>query len=280
MAPTNRLRYNGMLCGSAAPKLGAALTNTATAITLPAQLNYQGATAVPTVADPNYINLTIDPDTANEEIVWLTAYTSAATTGTILRGQEGTTAVSHLINAPFVHGPTVLDAPTTAGMTQIASQTLGASAASITFSSIPSTYTSLWLVGSYQGDTNPESPFLRFNGDTGSDYGSTIIQSVNNTVAGNHDSGYQTQYSPGLYASGVTTHDFISLTALIINYASTTKWKSIQTQMGSFDSAITQYEVISSAGTWANLAAMTSLVLSLTSGNYIAATEFTLYGLA
>ena len=46
---------------------------------------------------------------ANLEIVYLTAYTAGQTTGTILRGQEGTTAVGHGAGVTWQCGPTVLD---------------------------------------------------------------------------------------------------------------------------------------------------------------------------
>jgi hypothetical protein len=109
MGDPNRLQYNGLLTGTTRPLLGASLTSGGTTITFPAALNYQGATAVPTVAAPSYVPLTLEPDTANEEIVYLTAYTSGATSGTISRGKEGTSAAAHANSAPFVHAATVLD---------------------------------------------------------------------------------------------------------------------------------------------------------------------------
>lgn len=109
MAATNRLRYNGLLCGTAAPTLGAGISSGGTTITFPAALKYNGTTAVPTVADPDYVPLIINPDTAAMEIVWLTAYTSGATTGTILRAQESTAASAHGSGSEVSHGPTALD---------------------------------------------------------------------------------------------------------------------------------------------------------------------------
>jgi hypothetical protein len=116
MAPTNRIRVDGLLCATAPPTLGAAITNpTGTGITFPGALKHSGAVAVPTIADPDYLPLVIDPDTNVLEIVWLTAYTAGSTTGTILRAQEGSTGAAHIIDAPVVHGPTVSDLPPTPG---------------------------------------------------------------------------------------------------------------------------------------------------------------------
>jgi hypothetical protein len=56
----------------------------------------------------------------------------------------------------------------------IEAQTLGTTATSVTFSSIPGTYTDLKLVASvrtaWASDTNDQLLEFRFNGDTGSNY--------------------------------------------------------------------------------------------------------------
>jgi hypothetical protein len=48
-----------------------------------------------TLSGGQFIKLTLDAQLTSFEIVYLTAYTANATTGTITRGQEGTTGVSH-----------------------------------------------------------------------------------------------------------------------------------------------------------------------------------------
>lgn len=111
MAPTNRIRVDGLLAPTAPPALAAALaaaTGTGT-VTFPGALKHSGAVAVATVADPDYLPLVVDPDTAALEIVWLTDYIAGGTTGTILRAQEGTTGATHATGAAVVHGPTVAD---------------------------------------------------------------------------------------------------------------------------------------------------------------------------
>ena len=45
------------------------------------------------------------------EIFYVTAHTASATTATILRAQEGTSAAAHAQNVAWVHGPTTLDNP-------------------------------------------------------------------------------------------------------------------------------------------------------------------------
>lgn len=61
-----------------------------------------------TITAPDFYVLVVDPDTANEEVVYLTAYTAAATTGTFTRAQEGTSGVAHSAK-PWVHGATASD---------------------------------------------------------------------------------------------------------------------------------------------------------------------------
>lgn len=82
-----RLRYN-----NEAGTLGAALTNSGTTITFTSAPNFA------TITSPNYIPLFLDAGTGSFEIVYLTAYTGGATTGTIIRAAEDSTlwpAVAH-----------------------------------------------------------------------------------------------------------------------------------------------------------------------------------------
>lgn len=101
-----RLHYNGLLNSLG----GAGLTNVATAVTFTAALTHSGGTAVPTIGGGDIIPLSIlGADNKLAEIVHLTAYVSGATTGTILRGQEGTAGVAHGVGAFVVHAPTAED---------------------------------------------------------------------------------------------------------------------------------------------------------------------------
>lgn len=109
-----RLRYNGLATGAAGSlvglSLGASLTSGATSVTFNAALTHSDGTAVPTIVSPNYIPLEIlDANGRLSEIVYLTAYTAGATTGTIVRGLEGTSGVAHSSGDKIVHGPTRAD---------------------------------------------------------------------------------------------------------------------------------------------------------------------------
>src|SRR4051794_20673046 len=101
-----RLRYNGLRT-----TLGAALTNVGTTITFPSALTAAGVGNVVTIVAPDYIPLCLLSPTTGlvTEIVYLTAYTNGATTGTITRAQEGTTGIVHALGDPVVQDVTAAD---------------------------------------------------------------------------------------------------------------------------------------------------------------------------
>lgn len=75
-------------------------------------LNSAALAAIATTIDTtNHMPITLDPDGiyGAPEIAYITALTVGATSCTLLRGQEGTTARQHLLDTPWVHGPTVDD---------------------------------------------------------------------------------------------------------------------------------------------------------------------------
>lgn len=101
-----RLRYNGV-----ETTLGSGLTDGSdTSIDFAAVLTHDGGTNVPTISSPDYIPLSIlDANNKVVEIVYLTAYTAGATTGTITRAREGTSGAARASGLKVVHAPTVAD---------------------------------------------------------------------------------------------------------------------------------------------------------------------------
>lgn len=77
-----------------------------------ATLNSAGLANLVAVAGADRAAITLDPNRVNgaPEIVWVTAHTGAATSATILRAQEGTSAREHPSGTFWVHGWTALDA--------------------------------------------------------------------------------------------------------------------------------------------------------------------------
>lgn len=89
---------------NAVGRLGSALASGGTTI------DFGSAPSFATLAGGDYIPLVLEPAgssaSPNLEIVYLTAYTAGQTTGTILRGREGTAAVAHASGATWLCGPT------------------------------------------------------------------------------------------------------------------------------------------------------------------------------
>jgi hypothetical protein len=96
-----RLRFNNLSSFGTTNPITLSSGSTATA-------TWSSTPGFPTIAAPDFAVIVVEPDTANEEILYLTAFTSGATTGTVLRAQEGTTGITHTATA-WVHGPTALD---------------------------------------------------------------------------------------------------------------------------------------------------------------------------
>jgi hypothetical protein len=153
--------------------------------------------------------------------------------------------------------------------TPISTQTLGSNAASITFSSIPSTYTDLVIAGS--GTAGSSVSFtLRFNGDTSSNYSITFMYGDGSSAASGRTTS-QTFISAMGRVSTVESSTIINLQ----NYSNTTTYKTVIGRGGASNSL-----TIAGIGVWRSTAAISSVVLSLEGGGNISAgTTLTLYGI-
>jgi hypothetical protein len=153
--------------------------------------------------------------------------------------------------------------------TPIATQTLGSSAASVTFSSISGSYTDLIIVnsGTSSGDTSYK---LQFNGDTGSNYSTTYLYGDGNSTTSGRSSNANSIVA--MSRSGTTTGNG---TTQIMNYSNTTTNKTVIGRGGTA-AAI----VIEAVGLWRSTAAITSIVITPESGTIDAGSTFTLYGIA
>lgn len=111
-----------------------------------------GLADLPAVSGGDRAVIVLDPEgTAGPpEIVLVTAHTAATDTATVLRGQEGTSARSHLADTEWEHSPTAIDAgpssDATKGATLAANQQLTASFADLTGVSFTLDRLGLWMV--------------------------------------------------------------------------------------------------------------------------------------
>jgi hypothetical protein len=150
--------------------------------------------------------------------------------------------------------------------TPLATVTLGSAAASVAFSSIPATYRDLILI--VNGTTDSATGlYLRFNGDTGSNYFTIVMDGLSSGASSAAQTGTFTNIN---YISNILS----TSTAQIMDYSATDKHKTILGR-GNAGNFIAR----GGAARWANTAAITSLVAMLDSGRtYAVGTSFSLYG--
>lgn len=157
--------------------------------------------------------------------------------------------------------------------TPIATTTTSGSATSYTFSSISGAYTDLVLIVN-GGASIAVDLSLRFNSDTGSNYSLTRLI-LNNTTPQSARTTSATSMRLTDAGSLTTTLGATNQILNIMNYANTTPYKTVvfrgNRAAGGLDATI---------GLWQSTAAITSIELFLSSGNFIDGTTLTLYGIA
>ena len=166
--------------------------------------------------------------------------------------------------------------------TLISSQTLSASASSVSFNSIPATYTDLLLRCSTRSDyaTVPLLGALRFNNDTGNNYSNRQIYWDNGSNAlSSSNTANNFVYSIASPSSGVTANTFSNNDIYIPNYASS-NYKSFSNDGVAENNATTPIYMVMLAGLWSNTSAITSITAFPGGGaNFISGSTFYLYGI-
>ena len=151
----------------------------------------------------------------------------------------------------------------------IATNTLGSAASSVTFSSIPGTYTDLIVVMQYANSTGLADVYFQFNSDTGSNYSRTQLFGTG-SAAGSNRGTSETAFN-GVGYVGTTLSQSISH---IMNYSNTTTNKTILVRHNG-----TSNLVMANVGLWRNTSAITSILIGYSTNNFIAGSTFTLYGI-
>ena len=143
----------------------------------------------------------------------------------------------------------------------------GSSTTTVTFSSIPSTYTDLVLIINGSSSTTTGLPIV-FNSDTATNYSRTLLYGTG-TAAGSQRSSNTSGAGVGYLLTTQTVNRFY-----IFNYANTTTFKTVLTRSdGAGDSA--QVGV----GLWRSTAAINSITFNISSYTFNSGTMFTLYGI-
>jgi hypothetical protein len=148
----------------------------------------------------------------------------------------------------------------------LANITLGSSASTITFSSIPGTFRDLVLVGDYSANTNGDIQ-VSLNGST-ADRSRVLMYAVPAEAGSTTGS--------NINFAGIYTGNRSIGVAHFMDYSATDKHKTIllRTQTASGPT-----EVVATAARWASTSAITSIGLNFAAGTLSTGTTFALYGI-
>lgn len=162
--------------------------------------------------------------------------------------------------------------------TLISSSILTGSQASVTFSAIPSTYTDLCLKISDRQDSAGVSNYtnVTFNSDSGANYSRVYLAGSGSAASSNLSSGlaFFRYLSDG---SSATSNTFASNEIYIPSYT-VSQYKPLSIfSVTETNAAATDMQA--NAALWRTTAAITSIQLTPSSGNFVSGSSFYLYGI-
>lgn len=166
----------------------------------------------------------------------------------------------------------------------LASATVSTAVASITFAGIPSGYKHLEICGVARGTRNGayDRVDLRFNDDSSSNYSRHLILSDSGTNTPESYAYANQSLLAAAYVSGSTSvsNTFGSFSILVLDYASTTKYKTMQAKGGATNNASGSYVSLAS-GSYRSLNPITSITIGpIEEGSNLAAfSTISLFGI-
>lgn len=153
----------------------------------------------------------------------------------------------------------------------IASNVLGSSAASVTFSSIPATYRDLVLVCHFKGALGNVTANITLNNDTNSNY-SVVTMSADGSTT---NSLAATVNRISFEYAGASSTNFLLGTMHLMDYSATDKHKTALVRNGNAAVGIS-----ANATRWASTSAVSSMQINASSvNNFAAGSSFYLYGI-
>lgn len=156
--------------------------------------------------------------------------------------------------------------------TPIATTVLGSGVANYTFSSIPSTYTDIILVIAGAGASSGGNIVLQFNGDTASNYSTTILYGDGSSAGSARVSSTSSMNIGDLDASN-QSNTLIN----IMNYANSTTYKTALSRANRLNAGAA---VAAKVGLWRSTSAINSIKVFLSSGdNFLIYSTLTIYGI-
>jgi hypothetical protein len=162
----------------------------------------------------------------------------------------------------------------------IATVTVGSPVSTITFSSIPSTYTHLQVRAIFRGTTGGSSTNdlkMQFNSDTGSNYSQHYLGGGgSSTYAGG---AANVTYIPaiGILQDGNTASVYQASIIDLLEYANTNTFKTTRTLNG-YDTNGSG-EILLGSGNWRSTTAINRIDFAPSSGSFKQYSSFALYGI-
>ena len=161
----------------------------------------------------------------------------------------------------------------------IATVTVGTATNTITFSSIPNTYSHLQIRGITRDTASSYgyNVYMRLNSDSGSNYTYHGLQGNGSSASAFGSSSATTQFPLATSTgSANSSGDFSGVLCDILDYANTNKYKVHRTLNG-YDDNGSGYITLQS-GVWLNTAAISTITLLSTGANFAVNTQYALYG--
>lgn len=244
------------------------------------KLNLKGAGITGTLASPGVVDITVsgynlEVDKAGASIVATATklnFTGAGVTVTTAATGEAD------IDIPGGGGGGVQGAY---NFVKIAQQILGSAAATVTFTSLTQIYDDLLLVVNARGDTAATNAImsLRFNADTGANYDFEDAHWFGSGTAFAQTAAATSMLIGYIPAATAPANYAGMLDARIGGYSKTAFAKAVDTDFGAIiGTGSNAMGGGKATGMWRNTAAITSLTMLLSAGNFAAGSSFTLYG--
>ena len=154
---------------------------------------------------------------------------------------------------------------------KIEARTLGSASTSVTFSTIPATYTDIVIVAAGTISSGAPSTYIRLNGDTGSNYSHTYLTGDGSSATSSRASSQTSMlvtYNGAIAASPNTN------ILQVMNYANTTTNKTVLSRANQ-----AQYGTDAVVGLWRSTAAINSITFITGGTGFAIGSTFTLYGI-
>jgi hypothetical protein len=162
----------------------------------------------------------------------------------------------------------------------IEAKTLSSNAASVTFTSIPNTYTDLQVLCSVRlDDAGSAANFrMRVNGSSSNYTNKRLLGAGSGSPGSDNQPDIGTWYGIGIApGNSATSNTFSNISVYLPNYTSS-NYKSISVDSVSENNATQAFAVLS-AGLWSDTAAITSVTLICGDVDILSGSTFYLYGI-